>query len=76
NDNTPTLTGVTEADSIVTIRDGNTVIGTTTSDASGNWSFTPAPALSEGSHSLTATVTDGAGNISPAAPPFVVVVDT
>lgn len=76
NDNTPTLTGVTEADSIVTIRDGNTVIGTTTSDASGNWGFTPAPALSEGSHSLTATVTDGAGNISPAAPPFVVVVDT
>lgn len=76
NDNTPTLTGVTEADSIVTIRDGSTVIGTTTSDASGNWSFTPAPALSEGSHSLTATVTDGAGNISPAAPPFVVVVDT
>ena len=76
NDNTPTLAGVTEADSVVTIRDGNTVIGTTTSDASGNWSFTPAPALSEGSHSLTATVTDGAGNISPATPAFVVVVDT
>lgn len=76
NDNTPTLTGVTEADSVVTIRDNGAVIGTTTSDENGNWSFTPAPALSEGNHSFTATVTDGAGNISPASPPFVLVVDT
>ncbi len=76
NDNTPTLAGVTEADSVVTIRDNGAVIGTAISDGSGNWSFTPAPALSEGSHSLTATVTDGAGNISPATPPFTLVVDT
>lgn len=76
NDNTPTLAGTTEADSVVTIRDNGAVIGTTTSDENGNWSFTPAPALGEGSHSLTASVTDGAGNISPATPPFVVVVDT
>ena len=76
NDNTPTLEGVTEANSVVTILDKGTVIGTTTSDAEGNWSFTPDPALGEGSHSLTATVTDGAGNISPATPPFLLVVDT
>ncbi|MFL4414922.1 Ig-like domain-containing protein [Citrobacter portucalensis] len=76
NDNTPTLAGVTEADSVVTIRDNGTVIGTTTSDENGNWSFTPAPALGEGSHSLTASITDNAGNISPTTPPFVVVVDT
>ncbi|MEG2223022.1 MAG: Ig-like domain-containing protein [Citrobacter sp.] len=76
NDNTPTFAGVTEADSVVTIRDNGAVIGTVISDGSGNWSFTPAPALSEGNHSLTATVTDGAGNISPATPPFVLVVDT
>lgn len=76
NDNTPTLEGVTEANSVVTILDKGTVIGTTTSDADGNWSFTPAPALGEGNHALTATVTDGAGNISPATPPFLLVVDT
>lgn len=46
NDNTPTLAGVTEADSVVTIRDNGTVIGTTTSDENGNWSFT-LPLLSE-----------------------------
>lgn len=76
NDNTPTLEGVTEANSVVTILDKGTVIGTTTSDADGNWSFTPAPELGEGNHALTATVTDGAGNISPATPPFLLVVDT
>ncbi|EMF0720256.1 BapA prefix-like domain-containing protein [Citrobacter freundii] len=76
NDNTPTLAGVTEKNSLVTLRDNGTVIGTTISDENGLWSFTPAPALGEGNHSLTATVTDGAGNISPATPPFVLVVDT
>jgi VCBS repeat-containing protein len=76
NDNTPTLAGTTEADSVVTIRDNGAVIGTTTSDENGNWSFTPAPALAEGNHSLTASVTDGAGNISPATPPFIIIVDT
>lgn len=76
NDSTPTLNGVTEPYSIVTIRDNGAVIGTATSDENGNWNFTPPSSLSEGSHSLTATVTDGAGNISPATPPFVLIVDT
>ncbi|WP_213133516.1 BapA/Bap/LapF family large adhesin [Citrobacter sp. FP75] len=76
NDNTPTLAGTTEANSVVTIRDNGTVIGTTTSDGSGNWSFTPSPALGEGNHALTATVTDAAGNVSPATAPFSLLVDT
>ena len=76
NDNTPTLAGTTEANSVVTIRDNGTVIGTTTSDGSGNWSFTPSPALSEGNHALTATVTDAAGNVSQATAPFSLLVDT
>ena len=76
NDNTPTLEGTTEANSVVTIRDNGTVIGTTTSDGSGNWSFTPSPALGEGNHALTATVTDAAGNVSPATAPFSLLVDT
>ncbi|HCW0181164.1 TPA: BapA prefix-like domain-containing protein [Citrobacter freundii] len=76
NDNTPTLAGTTEANSLVTLRDNGTVIGTTTSDGSGNWSFTPSPALGEGNHALTATVTDAAGNVSPATAPFSLLVDT
>ncbi|WP_269436253.1 Ig-like domain-containing protein [Ralstonia pseudosolanacearum] len=34
------------------------MLGTTTADASGNWTFTPTTALIDGSHSLTATATD------------------
>ncbi|WP_269436255.1 Ig-like domain-containing protein [Ralstonia pseudosolanacearum] len=43
------------------------MLGTTTADASGNWTFTPTTALTDGSHSLTATATDAAGNVSTAS---------
>ncbi len=41
SDATPTLAGMAKAGATVEIKDGTTVIGTTTADASGNWSFTP-----------------------------------
>ncbi|WP_196385470.1 Ig-like domain-containing protein, partial [Ralstonia solanacearum] len=41
NDATPTLTGTAEANSTISIVDGITLVGTTTADASGNWTFTP-----------------------------------
>ncbi len=66
NDATPTLTGTAEANSTISIFDGTTLLGTTTADASGNWTFTPTTALTDGSHSLTATATDAAGNVSSA----------
>ena len=68
-DNTPTLTGVAEAGSTVTVKDGSTVLGTTVADASGNYSFTPSSnrALSEGNHTLQVTATDAAGNVSSVA---------
>ncbi|TYZ38954.1 hypothetical protein C2U34_26710, partial [Ralstonia solanacearum] len=64
NDATPTLAGTAEADTTVSIFDGTTLLGTTTADASGNWTYTPTAALTDGSHSLTATATDAAGNVS------------
>ena len=75
NDATPVLSGSAEAGSVVTIRDGNTVLGTVTVGSNGNWSFT-TPALGDGSHSLTATATDAAGNSSPATTPVTFTVDT
>ncbi|WP_412770584.1 Ig-like domain-containing protein, partial [Ralstonia solanacearum] len=39
-------------------------------DASGNWTFTPTTALADGSHSLTATATDAAGNVGTASSAF------
>lgn len=76
NDNTPTISGQAELNATVTIYDGTTVLGTAQVDGSGNWSFTPTLPLGDGQHSLTTTVTDAAGNISPSSPAFVLNVDT
>ncbi|KAI9549714.1 putative cell wall protein AWA1-like [Daphnia sinensis] len=73
NDNTPTITGRAPAGSVVTIRDGSAVLGTTTADANGAWSFTPA-ALAEGSHSFTASASVNGSSTTTSA--FTVVVDT
>ncbi|KNC17650.1 hypothetical protein AC790_01395 [Pantoea sp. RIT-PI-b] len=75
NDATPVLSGSAEAGSTVTILDGTTVLGTVTVGGDGNWSFT-TPTLAEGNHSLTTTVTDAAGNVSPATAPIAFSVDT
>lgn len=75
NDNAVTITGDAEADSIVTIRDGATVLGTALADGAGEWSFTTA-ALADGPHSLTATASDAAGNTSVASSALPVTIDT
>jgi len=64
--NTVSLTGAAEANSIVTVFDGNKVLGTTTTNGGGAWSYA-TPALSDGAHDLTATATDAAGNTSAAS---------
>ncbi|WP_155520678.1 Ig-like domain-containing protein, partial [Ralstonia solanacearum] len=76
NDATPTLTGTAEANSTISVFDGTTLLGTATANASGNWTFTPSTALTDGSHSLTATATDAAGNVSTASSAFALTVDT
>ncbi|WP_412770606.1 Ig-like domain-containing protein [Ralstonia solanacearum] len=45
------------------------MLGTTTADASGNWTFTPSTALTDGSHGLTATATDTLATSAPPARP-------
>lgn len=75
SDNTPTLTGTAVADSTVKLFDGSTQIGTTTANSSGQWSLT-TKALSDGTHSLTATDTDPSGHASAASVVFDVTVDT
>lgn len=76
NDNTPTFSGSAEAGSTLIFKDGNAIIGTVVVPTGGNWTFTPGSALSEGSHNLTITATDAAGNVSPPSETFNVVVDT
>ncbi|EMC8872767.1 Ig-like domain repeat protein, partial [Escherichia coli] len=74
DDDTPTLSGTAEAGATITIYDGDTVLGTAIADEDGRWSFTP-DALAEGSHSLSTTVTDLAGNVSERSPIFILTVD-
>jgi hypothetical protein len=75
DDTRPTLTGTAEANAVITLYDGATLIGSTTASGTGNWSVTPLAPLASGPHSLTVTATDAVGNVSVATPAFAIVVD-
>ncbi|AZQ52618.1 Ig-like domain repeat protein [Burkholderia cenocepacia] len=60
----PTLSGRAEAYSTVTVYDGAKVLGTTTTGIDGAWTFKLPSGLSNGTHSLTVTAMDPAGNTS------------
>jgi Bacterial Ig-like domain len=53
-------TGTADADATVTISEGSTVLGTTTANVSGVWSFTPS-GLAQGLQTITASETNAAG---------------
>ncbi|MBF5003946.1 BapA prefix-like domain-containing protein [Diaphorobacter sp. NR2-3-3-1] len=76
DDATPTLSGTGQPGETVTIMDNGAPIGTATVQPDGTWSFTPAQELAEGSHSLTSTLTDAAGNTSAPSPALDFTVDT
>jgi hypothetical protein len=60
------VTGTSEPFATISILLNGVVSGTTTADAAGNWSWTPAN-IGSGSYTLTATATDRAGNTGPAS---------
>jgi hypothetical protein len=64
----PTLTGTGSANAVVTLIEGSTVLGTTTADATGAWSFKPT--LADGAHTIIATETSAAGDIGSATLTF------
>ncbi|WP_456770931.1 Ig-like domain-containing protein [Bradyrhizobium sp. USDA 4448] len=68
------LTGTAEGGSTVTVYDGLTKLGTALADNSGAWSYTLGH-LADGSHSLTATATDAAGNTGVASAALAFTVD-
>ncbi len=67
--------GIAVAGEVVKIYDGSTLIGTTTTNSTGAWSFTTTT-LGTGTHNFTATVTDVAGNTSVASTPLSVIINT
>ncbi|BEP88289.1 hypothetical protein GmRootV77_33630 [Variovorax sp. V77] len=76
DDATPTLNGKASAGGTVKIYDGSTLLGQVVADAKGNWSYTPDTPLSEGLHSLSATVTATGGSESAKTTVFELTVDT
>jgi beta-glucanase (GH16 family) len=75
NDSTLTLTGTAAANGTVKVFDGATQIGTAAANSSGAWSYTTS-ALSDGSHNLTATVTNASGQTSTASTTLAAKIDT
>ncbi|MEY2567492.1 MAG: hypothetical protein QOE35_2021 [Actinomycetota bacterium] len=71
---TPTFTGTAEAGSTVKLFDGATQVGSATATG-GNWSVTSST-LASGAHTITATATDAAGNVSSASAGVTVTIDT
>ena len=70
---TPTLSGTTESGATLTIRADGVVIGVAQANGAGQWSF-PASGLPAGSHIITVTATDAAGNASAASPSLTITV--
>ncbi|GAA4363055.1 hypothetical protein GCM10023185_31480 [Hymenobacter saemangeumensis] len=73
---TPTYSGTAEAGSTVTVIVDGSPLGTTTASAGGAWSFAQPTALTQGAHTVRATATDAAGNVSPNSNTNTFTVDT
>ena len=54
------ISGTGDANTVVTLKEGVTLLGTTIADGTGAWSFTPT--LANGVHTITASETDASGN--------------
>ncbi len=76
DDTTPTLMGTATAGGIVKLYEGGVLLGQTTAEVDGTWSFMPNVPLADGAHTLTATVTLPAKGESPLSKPFELVVQT
>ncbi|WFU32434.1 Ig-like domain-containing protein [Bradyrhizobium brasilense] len=58
-----TLSGTSEANMPITVIDGTTVLGATTSGSNGQWTFTTGVLSGAVVHSISTTATDAAGNV-------------
>jgi hypothetical protein len=70
---TPTFSGTAKAGTVITIVDGDTILGTATANSSGQWSFT-SPKLASGTHNIAAFATDAQGNTGLLSAPLTIIV--
>src|SRR5690606_30315120 len=64
NDNTPTVSGTSEADAEISVTIGGVEVCSAVADSNGNWSCDVSPAVNDGSVQIDVTATDVAGNTS------------
>ncbi|HCT5172272.1 Ig-like domain-containing protein, partial [Enterobacter cloacae] len=64
DDPQPEMSGTGEAGATIAIYDNGKKIGETTVNEDGRWYFKPSENLTDGSHSITVSQTDKAGNVS------------
>jgi hypothetical protein len=83
NVKTPTITGsAAEAGATIQLYEGSTLLGTTTADLSGNWSYKIGSqggylaSFADGVHTLTAKQADAYGNLSAISTSLSVTIDT
>ncbi|MEW9897177.1 Ig-like domain-containing protein [Chitinivorax sp. PXF-14] len=76
NNAQPTITGTAEANSTVTVYVDGVAVGTATTDGSGAWGHTLSSPLADGAHSIRATATDAAGNVSGQSSAYGITIDT
>ncbi|UYQ92130.1 Ig-like domain-containing protein [Chitinophaga horti] len=72
----PALKGTAAANATVTIYINGENKGTTPSDASGNWTYTPTTDLTDGEYDITITATDDNDVTSNASPALKIEIDT
>ncbi|RCS42125.1 hypothetical protein DTL42_20050 [Bremerella cremea] len=77
NDTTPTISVTAEAGTRVTFSSSSAgVLGTVVANESGVATITPTVGLAEGNHTITATSTDAAGNVSSISTGLIITIDT
>jgi hypothetical protein len=72
----PKFNGTAEPGATITLLVDGTANGTAVTDGSGNWSVTAANNITDGQHSITATATDAANNVSSPSGALSVKIDT
>jgi len=72
HDTRPEIIGTGTANATINVYDGASLLGTTTVQVDGTWSFTPSEDLAVNTHSITATAQDAAGHVSQPTAAFVI----
>ncbi|MDB5878148.1 MAG: putative hemagglutinin/hemolysin-related protein, partial [Variovorax sp.] len=68
DDSLPLISGTSEPNGSVIIKDGTMVLGTAAVNSAGVWTFLPTTVLINGGHILSATAVDAAGNVGLMSP--------